>query len=302
MNATLDKFLGGKQGAVGFLILAALILVVFPLFLDAFRLNMVGKYLTYAFVAVGLVLCWGYGGILSLGQGIFFGLGGYCMAMFLKLEASDPETTKIQSTPGIPDFMDWNQITELPLIWEPFHSFGLTLIAVIAVPVLLAFVIGVAMFKRRVGDVYFSIVTQAIALILTVLIIGQQGLTGGVNGITDLKTLLGWDIRSDEAKLILYFVNAALLLGCILIGKFILASKLGRLLMAMRDKEERVRFSGYDVASFKVFVFCIAAAFSAISAGISQVTGTGHGVPSTRRPVRANRARSARPRKPVSGA
>lgn len=264
MNATLDKFLGGKQGAVGFLILAALILVVFPLFLDAFRLNMVGKYLTYAFVAVGLVLCWGYGGILSLGQGIFFGLGGYCMAMFLKLEASDPETTKIQSTPGIPDFMDWNQITELPLIWEPFHSFGLTLIAVIAVPVLLAFVIGVAMFKRRVGDVYFSIVTQAIALILTVLIIGQQGLTGGVNGITDLKTLLGWDIRSDEAKLILYFVNAALLLGCILIGKFILASKLGRLLMAMRDKEERVRFSGYDVASFKVFVFCIAAAFSAI--------------------------------------
>src|SRR5690606_18823119 len=95
MNATLDKYLGGKQGAVGFLILAALILVVFPLFLDAFRLNMVGKYLTYAFVAVGLVLCWGYGGILSLGQGIFFGLGGYCMAMFLKLEASDPEATRI---------------------------------------------------------------------------------------------------------------------------------------------------------------------------------------------------------------
>jgi urea transport system permease protein len=263
MNA-FDRLLGGKQGVMGFLILAALILVVFPLFLDAFRLNMVGKYLTYAFVAVGLVLCWGYGGILSLGQGIFFGLGGYCMAMFLKLEASDPESTRIQSTPGIPDFMDWNQLTELPWFWEPFHSFGFTLIAVIAVPVLLAFIIGVAMFKRRVGDVYFSIVTQAIALILTVLIIGQQGLTGGVNGITDLKTLLGWDIRSDSAKLILYFVNAALLLGCILIGKFILGSKLGRLLVAMRDKEERVRFSGYDVASFKVFVFCIAAAFSAI--------------------------------------
>src|SRR3546814_965854 len=91
MNSTLDKFFGGKQGGIGLLILAALLLLVFPLLLDSFRLNMVGKYLTYAFVAVGLVLCWGYGGILSLGQGIFFGLGGYCMAMFLKLEASDPE-------------------------------------------------------------------------------------------------------------------------------------------------------------------------------------------------------------------
>jgi urea transport system permease protein len=264
MNPTLDKLLGGKQGAIGLALLATLILVVFPLALDAFRLNMVGKYLTYAFVAVGLVLCWGYGGILSLGQGIFFGLGGYCMAMFLKLEASDPESTKIQSTPGIPDFMDWNQITELPLLWEPFHSLSFTLIAVVAVPVLLALVIGLAMFKRRVGDVYFSIVTQAIALILTVLIIGQQGLTGGVNGITDLRTLKGWDIRSDEARLILYFVSAALLIGCILIARFIIASKLGRLLLAMRDKEERVRFSGYDVASFKIFVFCVGAAFAGI--------------------------------------
>ncbi|WP_407309915.1 urea ABC transporter permease subunit UrtC [Pseudomonas sp. nanlin1] len=263
MNA-FDRLLGGRQGTVGLLILAALILLVFPLVLDAFRLNMVGKYLTYAFVAVGLVLCWGYGGILSLGQGVFFGLGGYCMAMFLKLEASDPTSTAIQSTPGIPDFMDWNQITELPWLWVPFHSFTFTVVAVVLVPVLLAGVIGLAMFKRRVGDVYFSIVTQAIALILTVLIIGQQGLTGGVNGITDLKTLMGWDIRGDGAKLALYFINAALLLGCIVLGKFILASKLGRLLMAMRDKEERVRFSGYDVAAFKIFVYCVAAAFSAI--------------------------------------
>ncbi|KTT33059.1 urea ABC transporter permease subunit UrtC [Pseudomonas rhizoryzae] len=264
MNKAIDNLLGGRQGALGLLVLAALILVVFPLALDTFRLNLVGKYLTYAFVAVGLVLCWGYGGILSLGQGIFFGLGGYCMAMFLKLEASDPVSTKIQSTPGIPDFMDWNQITELPWLWQPFHSFGFTLVAVIAVPALLAFVIGMAMFKRRVGDVYFSIVTQAIAAILSILIIGQQGLTGGVNGITDLKTVLGWDIRPDSAKVTLYFINAGLLFACILLARFVLASKLGRLLVAMRDKEERVRFSGYDVASFKIFVFCVAAAFSAV--------------------------------------
>lgn len=264
MNSAYEKLLGGKQGTIGLLVLCTLLFVIFPLTLNDFRLNMVGKYLSYAFVAVGLVLCWGYGGILSLGQGVFFGLGGYCMAAFLKLEASDPESTKIQSTPGIPDFMDWNQITELPMIWLPFKSFPLTMLLVLAVPMLLAFIVGIAMFKRRVGDVYFSIVTQAIAAILTILIIGRQGWTGGVNGITDLRTMLGWDIRTDDAKLILYFVCCGLLVASILFGRWVLTSKLGRLLVAMRDKEERVRFSGYDVANFKVFTFVAAAGISAI--------------------------------------
>lgn len=264
MKHTFNALLGGKQGAIGLLVLAAIILIIMPTCFDIFRLNLVGKYLSYAFVAIGLVLCWGHGGILSLGQGIFFGLGGYCMAMFLKLEASDSTSTARQTTPGIPDFMDWNQITSLPALWEPFHSFAFTLFAVIAVPTALAFIIGIAMFTRRVGDVYFSIVTQAIAAILTILIIGQQGLTGGVNGITDLKTLYGWDIRTDSAKYILYFVNAGLLIVAILVGRFILSSKLGRLLSAMRDKEERVRFSGYNVSLYKVFIFCVAAAISAV--------------------------------------
>ena len=253
-----------KHDLRALLILAAIIVIVMPLFLDIFRLNLVGKYLTYAFVALGLVLCWGLGGILSLGQGVFFGLGGYCMAMFLKLEASSPEETAIQSTPGIPDFMDWNQLTELPWFWEPFHSFGFTLLAVIAVPALFAFIIGVAMFKRRGGGVYFAIITQAIAAILTILIIGQQGYTGGVNGITDLRTLHGWDIRTTSAQYILYFINAILLFTCLLAAQVIRKSKLGRLLVAMREREDRVRFSGYDVANFKIFVFCIAAVFSAI--------------------------------------
>ncbi|WP_246184896.1 urea ABC transporter permease subunit UrtC [Paracoccus aestuariivivens] len=244
--------------------LALLVFVLLPLALDPFRLNLFGKYLTYAFVAVGLVLCWGAGGILSLGQGIFFGLGGYALAMFLKLEASTPEATAIQSTPGIPDFMDWNQITALPGWWQPFHSLTFTIIAVVAVPVIFAFIIGTAMFRRRVGGVYFSIITQAIAAILTILIIGQQGYTGGVNGITDLRTLNGWDIRTDEAKTVLYFVNGALLFGCLALAQFVRRSKLGRILIAMRDREDRVRFSGYDVASFKIFVFCLGAAFAAI--------------------------------------
>ena len=264
MKNLMNVLLGGKEGAIGLMILAIIILLLMPMFLDVFRLNLMGKYLTFAFVAVGLVLCWGHGGILSLGQGIFFGIGGYCMAMFLKLEASDMQSTAAQTTPGIPDFMDWNQVTSLPMLWEPFHSFSFTLFAIIIIPILLAFIIGFAMFTRRVGDVYFSIIMQAIVAILTILIIGQQGFTGGINGITDLKTLHGWDIRTDEAKYVLYYINALLLLAVIMISRFVLSSKLGRLLSAMRDKEERVRFSGYDVAMYKVFIFCFAAVVSSI--------------------------------------
>jgi urea transport system permease protein len=249
---------------IGFLLIAALIIVVLPLALDIFRLNLVGKYLTYAFVAIGLVLCWGQTGILSLGQGLFFGLGGYCMAAFLKLEASSVANTTIQSTPGIPDFMDWNQITALPFFWVPFKSLPLALIAVILVPTVLAFIIGAALFKRRVGGVYFAIITQAMALVLTILIVGQQGYTGGINGITDLRTLLGWDIRTDSAKYILYFVCCVLLLGTMFLARFVLASKLGRILVATRDKEDRVRFSGYDVANYKIFVFCLASAMAGV--------------------------------------
>jgi urea transport system permease protein len=254
----------GRSGWFNLAVLAILLLIVFPALLDPFRLNLVGKYLTYAFVALGLVICWGYGGILSLGQGVFFGLGGYCMAMYLKLEASSVANTKIQSTPGIPDFMDWNQITALPAFWVPFKSLPVTIIAVLVVPTLLATIISYAMFKRRVGGVYFAIITQAVASILTILIIGQQGYTGGVNGITDLRTLHGWDIRTDHAHTILYFVNAILLIACLLVGQYITRSKLGRILVAMRGKVDRVRFSGYSVAAFQVFAFSIAATFAAI--------------------------------------
>jgi urea transport system permease protein len=257
-----EKYRSGE--VVAYATLAALILIVLPLALDIFRLNLVGKYLTYAFVAIGLVLCWGYTGILSLGQGVFFGLGGYCMAMFLKLEASSVENTKIQSTPGIPDFMDWNQITSLPFFWLPFKSLPLTLILVILVPVVTAFILSAAMFKRRVGGVYFAIITQAMASVLTILIVGRQGYTGGINGITDLRTLWGWDIRTDFAKYILYFVCCFSLLGCMALCRYVIASKLGRILVAVRDKEDRVRFSGYDVSSFKIFIFCFSAAISAV--------------------------------------
>jgi urea transport system permease protein len=261
---SLDNMNQRRLELVGFALVALLILVVLPLCLDIFRLNLIGKYLTYAFVAVGLVLCWGHTGILSLGQGVFFGLGGYCMAMFLKLEASSVANTKIQSTPGIPDFMDWNQITTLPALWVPFKLLPVALIAVFLVPAVAAFILGAAMFKRRVGGVYFAIITQAMAAVMTILIVGQQGYTGGINGITDLRTLLGWDIRTDSAKYVLYFVCCFSLIATMLLARFIINSKLGRILVAIRDKEDRVRFSGYDVANFKVFVFCVSAAMAAL--------------------------------------
>jgi len=268
VNTIYNRFLGGKSGLTKLLVLAILLLVVLPLTMSVFRLNLVGKYLTFGFVALGLVMLWGKAGVLSLGQGVFFGLGGYCMAMFLKLEASDPISTKIQSTPGIPDFMDWNQLKALPAFWVPFKHLPISLIAVVVVPSILAYVIGLAMFKRRVGGVYFAIITQALALILSLGIDGNQGWTGGRNGITDLRTLWGWDIRTQSAQYVLYFVTCLSLIFAILALQWLLSGKMGKMLLAMREREDRVRFSGYDVSMFKVFTFCLAAALSGIGGAL----------------------------------
>jgi urea transport system permease protein len=274
VNNTLSKIFGGRQGLLGFVVLATILLIILPLSLDIFRLNSVAKWLSYSFVAIGLVLCWGYGGILALGQGVFWGLGGYCMAAFLKLEAAaaialeTSDQSKALTTKGIPDFMDWNQITVLPWFWEPFKSFPLTLILIFLVPTVIAYIIGVAMFKRRVVGVYFSIITQALCWIMELLFVTRQGWTGGINGITDLRTLLGWDIRTNNAQFILYFVTAIAALATICIGRLILSSKLGKMLVALRDMEDRVRFSGYDVANFKTFIFCVAAAMSALGGAL----------------------------------
>ena len=271
INIIYRNLFGGGSGLIGILVLCGLLFIAIPLICDTFRLNLVSKYLSLAFVAVSLVLCWGYGGILSLGQGVFWGLGGYCLAAFLKLEAAGniakeagSDQLKALTTVGLPDFMDWNQITELPWIWYPFKSFSLTLVLIMVVPTLLAYIIGTAMFKRRVSGVYFAIITQAVCLITELLFVTRQGWTGGINGITDLRTMLGWDIRTTGAQTTLYFATAGLLVLCVLIGKLILNSKYGRLLVAVRDMEDRVRFSGYDVANLKTLVFCVAAAMSAL--------------------------------------
>jgi len=260
-----------RSRILSFTILAVLLLVVFPLVFDIFRLNLVAKYLSLAFAAVGLVVCWGYCGILSLGQGIFWGLGGYCLAAFLKLEAAKSialeagtDQIKALTTVGLPDFMDWNQITELPYVWYPFKSFPLTMLCIFLVPTVIAYIIGAAIFKRRISGVYFAIITQAMCWIMEILFVTRQGWTGGINGITDLRTCLGWDIRTQLAQYLLYFLTAILLLAVIVLCQKVLSSKLGQLMIAIRDMEDRVRFSGYDVSNFKIFAFCFSAVISAI--------------------------------------
>ena len=238
----------------GALLVLALLVAMVAVF-DPFRLNLMGKYMSFAFVALGIVLLWGHGGVLSLGQGLFFGAGGYMMAMFLKLEASAPE---------LPDFMVWSSVEHLPLWWMPFRSLAPTLLLIVLLPPVLAYLFAFAIFRKRVGGVYFAIVTLSLALTGTVLIVGQQGDTGGANGITDFRTLLGMDIVGDDAKQAIYLVEAAALAMAMGLCLALLRSRFGKVLIAIRDKEDRVRFSGYDTAHMKAFVFAVAALLSSI--------------------------------------
>lgn len=254
--------IGNKLGALGVIGLAILLLGVLPYVLDPFRLNLVSKYLVFAIVGVGIVLIWGYCGILSLGQGIFFGLGGYLMAMFLKLEASAPE---------LPDFMVWSSTETLPWWWEPYHSLTFTIASIVVLPSILAFVLSYAIFRKRVSGVYFAIITLALALTMTVLLVGQQGYTGGANGITDFKTLAGMSIISDDSKRVLYFVQVLMLFAVMGVAIVINRSRVGKILIAIRDREDRVRFSGYDTALFKAFAFTVGALFAAIGGALYSV-------------------------------
>src|SRR5215210_6375592 len=189
-------------------ILAVLLLIALPLTLSEFRLSLLAKYLCFAFPAIGIVLIWGYGGILSLGQGMFFGMGSYMLAMFMKLESTESGSSAqaLSSFFGsnLPDFMVWNSVEKLPWWWEPFHSFAFTLGAIFVIPAVLAFVLAYANFRKRVGAVYFSIITLAFSAIMAIMIVGQQGVTGGINGITDFKSVLGFSLEAEGIRTKLY--------------------------------------------------------------------------------------------------
>jgi len=233
-----------------------------PLHLSSYTVALLGKYLTYALLAVALDLVWGHLGILSLGHGAFFALGGYAMGMYLMRQIGE---RGVYGNPILPDFMVFLNWEALPWYWYGFDMFWFAMAMVILAPAALAFVFGWLAFRSRVTGVYFSIITQALTYALMLAFFRNEMGFGGNNGLTDFKDLLGFDLQADSTRIGLFLASLmALLLGYIAC-RLIVSSKLGRVVMAIRDAEARTRFVGYRVESFKLWLWV----FSAILAGIA---------------------------------
>jgi urea transport system permease protein len=251
----------GLRAAGGFAITAALLFAVAPVLLGDFRLSLLAKYLCFAIVAVGIGLAWGRGGMLTLGQGVFFGLGGYAMAMHLKLADAGPG--------NLPDFMQlYGQLSTLPWWWRPFASPAFALAATVLLPMSVALLLGLLIFRRRVRGAYFAILSQALAAALAILLIGQQGTTGGTNGLTDIQGFFGYDLNDPANQRMIYFVIAAALLAMLGVAWQLMRSRYGELLVAVRDSEERVRFLGYDPANVKLVAYVVAAGMAGLAGAL----------------------------------
>jgi urea transport system permease protein len=235
-----------------------------PLRVSDFTLNLFGKFLAYAILALGIDLIWGYTGVLSLGHGVFFGLGAYAMGMHLMLEIG----TRSVYRNVLPDFMVWNQVTELPLFWKPFYSIPFTLIAVLVVPAVFAYAFGYLTFRSRIRGVYFSIITQALALSTWLLFNRNAMNLGGTNGLSGFKSVFGFTLNSAATQRGLYVVTALCLCAAYLLCRWITRSPAGRVLIAIRDSENRVLFSGYSPAAFKVFVFVVSAVLAGVAGAL----------------------------------
>ncbi len=233
-----------------------------PWHLSTYTVTLLGKYLTYALLAVAVDLVWGYLGILSLGHGAFFALGGYAMGMYLMRQIGD---RGVYGNPELPDFMVFLNWPELPWFWYGFDSFWFAALMVMLVPGLLAFVFGYLAFRSRVTGVYLSIITQALTYALMLAFFRNEMGFGGNNGLTDFKDILGFDLQSDGTRIGLFLASAIALAVGYLACRYIVASRLGRVAVAVRDAESRTRFIGYRVERVKLFVFT----FSAMLAGVA---------------------------------
>ncbi|MFT7129128.1 MAG: urea transport system permease protein [Gammaproteobacteria bacterium] len=267
------SLLSGDKGGKRLLLLILTIAVVFPasnlmlpessfFYVSDYTLTLVGKYLCLALLALSVDLIWGYCGILSLGHGAFFGLGGYAMGMYLMRQIGD---RGVYGNPELPDFMvflDWH---ELPWFWLGFDNFGFAMLMVVLVPGILAFVFGWLAFRSRVTGVYFSIITQALTYALLLAFFRNDMGFGGNNGLTDFKEILGFSLQSDTTRSVLFGLSAGALILFYLLCRWIVDSKFGRVLIGIRDAESRTRFTGYKVEYFKLFVFVL----SAIIAGVA---------------------------------
>jgi len=233
-------------------------------YLSDFNLNTAGKYMAYAILALGIDLLWGYTGILSLGQGIFFGLGAYCMGMHLMLSIGGEGAYQSD----LPDFMVWNQVKALPFFWKPFESFGFSMIGVVLVPGLFALIFGFLSFRSRIKGVYFSIMTQALALTVWLLFNQNSMNLGGTNGLTDFKSILNFPLGDIATQRMLFVATGVCLVLAFLLCRYITQSRLGKVLIAIRDNEGRIRFSGYSASQYKLFVFVISAALAGIAGAL----------------------------------
>jgi urea transport system permease protein len=239
-----------------FAVCAIVMLVVLPIVLSDFQINLLGRFLTYAIVAVGLDLIWGYTGMLSLGQGLFFAIGAYCFGMYLNLETAGAR---------LPEFMGLYGVTELPFFWQPFYSPIFAIFAAIVLPMFIAGGLGYMIFRSRIQGVYFSIITQALTAIVALLLIGQQRLINGTNGITEMRTIFGARLADPATKIELY-IATVIVLGLVYLGsRWLIRSRFGRVLVAVRDDENRMRFMGYNPVIIKTLVFMLSAGIAGIA-------------------------------------
>ena len=265
-------------GAKGWIAIGASALVLFvvfpllslavpqgsPLHLSQYWVTLAGKIMCYAIVAIAMDLIWGYCGILSLGHGLFFALGGYGMGMYLMRQIG----REGQYQADLPDFMVFLDWKELPWQWWNTDQFWWAMLLVVAVPGLLAFVFGYFAFRSRVKGVYFSIITQALTFAAMLLFFRNATGFGGNNGFTDFKRILGFAITTPETRMALFAVTGAVLIGTLLAARWIVTSKLGRVLTAIRDAETRVAFCGYDTVHYKVAIFTLSAVICGIAGAL----------------------------------
>jgi urea transport system permease protein len=245
----------------GIVVAIALVLIlILPWVLTDFRLSLLGRFLALSIAALGIDLIWGYTGLLSLGHGVFFALGGYLLAMYLKLQIPADASSQL------PEFMNLYGVTELPGFWQPFHSFGFTLLAILLIPTIIGGLLGYLVFRNRIRGVYFSILTQAATVVFFNFFNGQQKLFNGTNGLTDFKTILGADIGTYQFTF--YILTIITLILAYALCRWLTSGSFGNLLVAIRDDENRLRFSGYDPTGFKVVVFAISAALAGIGGAL----------------------------------
>ena len=235
-----------------------------PLQIPDYLMAVVGKFFCFAMAAIAMDLLWGIAGILSLGQGVFFALGGYAIGMYLMLSMAGAGVYRSR----LPDFMVFLDWKELPWFWKPFDSFGFAVFAALAIPGLLAFAIGYFAFRSRIRGVYFSIITQAITYALMLLFFRNETGLGGNNGLTDFKQIYGYPLQAQSTRTALYVLSAAGTFLVFLLSKMVATSKAGRVLRAIRDQESRVLFTGYDAAKFKVFVFTLSAVICGLAGAL----------------------------------